>query len=272
MFKLGNREYNSAEDVCTKLGVVSPKQLEEVQKLQQTLCVIPGYKCTVNVKDIIHQVKIIVDRSTIEFPTHDLKCITTATSIYYSSGKVDQEFIQTNPNITTLDLASCDISDAVSGILNLKFRPLKTIQFSDENHHGNYPQPQLVIRTNNVVALNENANVFSSEVFKQFKSVQFQVNCLQNTSLLDKVCQNLQSVQYIHIPRITNYTPQLQHWIRYRAMQFDCASYESTEIKDMIMKDYRKVLVYRQSGFFHVLKHVTELNRDLKRMLFDFLF
>ncbi len=99
-----------------------------------------------------------------------------------------------------------------------------------------------------------------------------QENLPQNTSLLDMVCRNLPIIQYIHIPRIAYYTPHFQHWIRYRAMQFDCASYESTELKDMIIKDYRKVLVYRQSGFFHVLKHVTELNQDLKRLLFYFLF
>jgi len=209
MFKVGDREYNNAEDVCTKLGVLSPNQLEEVQKLQQTLCVIPGYKCKVHVKDIIHQVKIVVDHSTIEFPTHDLKCITTATSIYYSSGKVDQEFIQANPNIKTLDLASCEISDAVSGILNLKFHPLTTIQFSNENHRRNYPRPMLVINSFNIFKLDNHPTVFLSEVFKQFKSVEFQDNYPQNTSLLDMVCTNLQSVQYIHILRITNYTPQL---------------------------------------------------------------
>lgn len=209
MFKLGNREYNSAEDVCTKLGLLSPKQLEEVQKLQQALCVIPEYKCTVKVWEIVHQVEINVDHSTIEFPTHDLKCITTATTICYFRGKLDQEFIQANPNITTLDLASCEISDAVSGILNLKFHPLKTIQFSNEDHRRNYPRPMLVINSFNIFKLDNHPTVFLSEVFKQFKSVEFQENYSQNTSLLDKVCQNLQSVQYIHIPRIANYTPQL---------------------------------------------------------------
>ena len=272
MFKLGNREYNSAEDVCTKLGVLSPKQLEEVQKLQQALCVLPGYECTVKVWEIVHQVEINVDHSTIQLNIHDLKCITTATTICYFRGKLDQEFIQANPNITTLDLASCEISDAVSGILNLKFHPLKTIQFSNENSHRNYPQPMLVINSFNRFKLDKHPTVLLSEVFKQFKSVKFHDDYSQNTSLLDMVCRNLRNIQYIHIPRITNYTPQLTHWIRYRAIQFDCASYESTEIKDMIIKDYRKVLVYRQSGFFHVLKHVTELNQDLKRLLFYFLF